>query len=65
MATSLQHGCITATSIQDGCIIATTLNIEILNVALGREITCSRSEVAKAVIDSVNKKAQDCIESGG
>ena len=36
MAKSPQHGCITAASILDSCIMATTINIEILNVALGR-----------------------------
>ena len=54
-----------ATSKQDCCIMATTLNIEMLNVALGEEITCFCSEVTKALIDSVNKGAQDCIQSGG
>ena len=65
MDTRIQHGCITAASIQDDCIMATTLNIEILNVALGKEITCNGSEVTKAVIHGVNKKTQDCLQSGG
>ena len=65
MPTSIQHGCITATSIQDGSDMAATLNIDILNVALGREITCIGSEDSKAVIDNVNEKALDCIQSGG
>ena len=45
--------------------MATTLNIEILNVVLGKEITCIGSEVTIAVIDSVKKRAQDCIQSRG
>ena len=45
--------------------MATTLNIEILSVALGKEVTCIGSEVTKAVINSVNKKAQACIQSEG
>ena len=64
MATSIQHGCVVATSIQDGCIMTTILNIEILKVALDKEITCIGSEVTKAVTDSVNKKAQDCMQYG-
>ena len=61
MPTSVQHGCITATSVQDGCNKATTINIELLNVALGKEITYIGSEVTKAIINSVNKKTQYCI----
>ena len=65
MATSIQHGCIMTTSIQDGCIMANTLIIEIFNAAFDMEIICIGSEVTKAVINSVNKKAQDFIQSGG
>ena len=65
MATNIQHGFITATSIQNGCIMTTTLNIEKLNVTLGKEIKCIGSKVTKAIIVSVNKKAQDCMQSGG
>ena len=45
-------------------MMVTTLNIEILFVALGNEITSIGSEVTKAVVDSVDKKAQGCIQSG-
>ena len=45
--------------------MATTINIEILIAALGKDMTCIGSEVTKTVIDSVNKKAQDCIQSEG
>ena len=65
MATSIQHGCITATSMQDCCIMATTLNIEEFNVASGKEITCIGSEVTETDIDSLNKKSQSCIQPGG
>ena len=44
--------------------MASTLFIGVLNVTLGKGITCIGSEVTKAVNDSVNKKAQDCIQSG-
>ena len=64
MATNIQHDSIMATNIQDNCIMATTQNTEKLNVAMGKEITCIGSEVIKAVIESVNKKSQDCIQSG-
>ena len=57
--------CITATSLQEGHIMATTPNIEILKVALRKEIQCISSEVAKTVMDSVNKKVQSCIQSWG
>ena len=36
-----------------------------LNEASGNEITSIGSEVIKAVIASVKKKAQNCIQSGG
>ena len=65
MATSTQHGFITATSIQDSCFMVTTLSIEIFYVALGMKVTCNGSEITKTVIDSVDKKVQVCIQSGG
>ena len=59
MATNIKHGCITVITTQDGRIVATTLNIEILNVALGKEMTFIGLRVTKAVIDSVSKRAQN------
>ena len=36
-----------------------------LNEAIDKGITSIGSEVTKAVNDSVKKRAQDCIQSGG
>ena len=36
-----------------------------LKEAIGKEITRIGSEVTKAVIDSVKKRAKDCIQLGG
>ena len=36
-----------------------------LKEAIGKEIRCIGSEVTKAVFDSMKKRAQDCIQSGG
>ena len=36
-----------------------------LKEAIGKEMTSIGSEVTKAIIDSVKKKAQYCIQSGG
>ena len=58
MAASVQHSCITAKIIQDSCIMATSLTIKILRVASNNEITCIGLEVAKAAINTVNKKAR-------
>ena len=45
--------------------MATILKTETFNVALGTKKKCIGSKATKAVIDSVNKKAQNCIQSVG